>query len=171
MRFTLTQVKVYSFQKETTFQHCSSIKLGPCKKTSVCASHGSPSKATCTTIAAILFGSTKENGLLKGRLSKMERQTFLFKSNFPFLLYLPPIIPRSALLKSNSTGFHAKDLNQVFNERRHSCAAVTGVDLLMLKLCGINMAPTQSIKRNKLFTQTEHQNSTLFSVVFPLSLS
>lgn len=75
-----------------------SIKLRPYKKTSVYASHGSPSKALCTTIEAILFETTKENRLLRGRLSKMERQTFLFKSNFPLLLYLPPIIPMTASL-------------------------------------------------------------------------
>lgn len=60
------------------------------------ASHGAPSKATRTTMEAILFESTKENRLLRGSLSKMERQTFLFKSNFPLLLYLPPIIPMGA---------------------------------------------------------------------------
>lgn len=52
----------------TEFQQCSSIKLRPYKKTSVYASHGSPSKAPCTTIEAILFESTKENRLLRGRL-------------------------------------------------------------------------------------------------------
>lgn len=65
----------------------------------------------------------------------------------------------------------AEDLNQVFNEPRHSRAAVTGVDLLMPRLCGINVGLTQSIKGYKLFTQTKHQNYALRSVVFPLSLS
>lgn len=57
------------------------------------ATHGAPSKATRTTIEAILFEGTKENRLLSRSLLKKERQTFLFKSNFPLLLYLPPIIP------------------------------------------------------------------------------
>lgn len=61
----------------------------------------------------------------------------------------------------------AEDLNQVFNEPRHSCASVTGGDLLILKLCGINMGLTQSIKGYMLFTQTKHQKLWLCSVVFP----
>lgn len=67
------------------------------------------------TTAAILFKTSKENRLLSGKgSSKMERQTFCFKSNFPQLPYLPPIIPPSAPPQSGSTGMPPKDLNKVF---------------------------------------------------------
>lgn len=39
--------------------------------------------------------------------------------------------------KKKLNGVPAEDLNQVFNEPRHSSAAVTGVDLLMLELSGV----------------------------------
>lgn len=68
-------------------------------------------------------------------------------------------------------GVSAEDLNQDFNEPLHFCAAVTGVDLLMPRLCGIKTGPTQSIKWYKLFAQNRFQNYALCSVVFPLSLS
>lgn len=70
----------------------------------------------------------------------MERQTFLFKSNFPsttvFATYHSN--ERAALKKKKKlNGVPAEDLNQVFNEPRHSSAAVTGVDLLMSELSGV----------------------------------
>lgn len=68
-------------------------------------------------------------------------------------------------------GVSAEDLNQDFNEPLRFCAAVTGVDLLMPRLCGIKTGPTQSIKWYKLFAQNKFQNYALCSVVFPLSLS
>lgn len=49
-----------------------------------------------------------------------------------------------------------EDLNKVFNELCHSRAAVTGVHLLMPKLCGINAGLTQSIKVYQLFTRAKH---------------
>lgn len=39
--------------------------------------------------------------------------------------------------KKKLNGVPAEDLNQVFNEPRHSSAAVTGVDLLMSELSGV----------------------------------
>lgn len=69
----------------------------------------------------------------------MERQTFLFKSNFPsttvFATYHSN--ERAALKKKKLNRVPAEDLNQVFNEPRHSSAAVTGVDLLMSELSGV----------------------------------
>lgn len=68
----------------------------------------------------------------------MERQTFLFKSNFPSsTVFATYHSNERAALKKKLNGVPAEDLNQVFNERRHSSAAVTGVDLLMSELSGV----------------------------------
>lgn len=100
------------------------------------ASHGSPSKAPCTTIEAILYASTKERQVIKRKALKNGETDFPFQVQFSpatvFATYHSD--ERIALKRLNRVP--PEDLNQVFNEPRHSCAAVTGVDLLMPRLCG-----------------------------------
>lgn len=125
----------------------------------------------CTTLEAILFESTKENRLLRDMLFKKEETDVPFQVQFPpaavFATYHSD--ERVALKRLNRVP--AGDLNRDFNEPRHSRAAVTGVDPLMLKPCGTQRGLTQSIKECKLFAQNRQRNCAPCSFVFPVSHS
>lgn len=122
-------------------------------------SHSAPSKATRTTIEAILFSSTKENRLLRRSLLKKERQTSFFKSDFPCVFATYHYDGPRAL--QQLWGVPAKDQNQVFNEPLIFLHLSQVWMLLMPSVGRVTTGPTQSIKSSTYFSLRGPHNGAL----------
>lgn len=134
------------------------------------ASHGAPSKATRTTIEAILFESTKENRLLRGSLLKKGETDISFQVQFPPATVFATYHSDGRRALKRLRGVPAKDQNQVFNEPLIFLHLSQVWMLLMPSVGRVTTGPTQSIKSCTHFSPRGLHNGALCRVVFLLSL-
>lgn len=100
------------------------------------AYHSSPSKGPCSTRSHFVW-EYKGKQIIKRKGLKNEETDIPFQVQFSSSTVFASYLSSEHVSVKRLNRVPAEDLSQVFNEPCHSCTAVTGVDVLKLRLTGL----------------------------------